>query len=443
MAYPHVYLLALVKSHGDGVRGTMLLHASCYWLLFVCLVCCISFLLKKMHQQQRYAQIDLEVSVLSGDQLMFQSMKCEPPETPPERSAGGNMGNPNSPSAGLLMTGYKVPEATNNWKAEVKRIWNKPVEQLPIGIDLPRLANSIFVPSLSNDPLPPALTTPTHPTASTSSATPATAPTTSTTESAAPAAPVAENAAPAAPAATEAAAPAPAAEPTPAPTPATNTTPPAEPMDVTPTTAPHANGADTAHAEAPAAPPAAQDDEIDTRAREIMQTLYTMGRFIEGDEYAQKLAENFGSYVVLEGAKDRDMSREIARLISEYLGKDSRMVRVLKACNQAIIAPAVIELTLNVCAKVPFKDAGGWRMEITKNAEGAITVTHVKQQRQRSSNKEEEFTFEWHLEIIFDEDLTSLADVFLSIPKLNFGPAVSQTTMEGIQYTFAPYLVRR
>lgn len=52
------------------------------------------------------------------------------------------------------------------------------------------------------------------------------------------------------------------------------------------------------------------------------------------------------------------MSREIARLVGEFLGKESKIVKVLKACNQAIIAPAVIELTLNVCAKVPFKDAG-------------------------------------------------------------------------------------
>lgn len=82
-------------------------------------------------------------------------------------------------------------------------------------------------------------------------------------------------------------------------------------------------------------------------------------------------------------------------------------------------------------------------MELTKNEEGLITVTHVKQQKQRSSNKEEEFHFEWHLELIFDEGMTGLQDIFLSIPKLNFGPAVSQSTMEGIQYTFAPYLVRR
>ena len=45
-------------------------------------------------------------------------------------------------------------------------------------------------------------------------------------------------------------------------------------------------------------------------------------------------------------------------------------------------------------------------MELTKNEDGLITVTHVKQQRSRSGNKEDEFSFEWHLEIIFDEGLT-------------------------------------
>jgi hypothetical protein len=82
-------------------------------------------------------------------------------------------------------------------------------------------------------------------------------------------------------------------------------------------------------------------------------------------------------------------------------------------------------------------------MELSKNPDGLITVTHIKQQQQRSNNKEEEFNFEWHLEIVFDAEMTGLSDVFLSIPKLNFGPMVSPSKKEGIQYTFAPYLVRR
>jgi hypothetical protein len=62
-----------------------------------------------------------EVSVVSGDQLIYQSMKCEPPETPPERlNINTKTANNPTASAGILITGYKAPEASNNWKSEVK-----------------------------------------------------------------------------------------------------------------------------------------------------------------------------------------------------------------------------------------------------------------------------------------------------------------------------------
>lgn len=292
-------------------------------------------------------------------------MKCEPPQSPTERR---KLNLPSTPlggsntaaSAGILITStptYKVPEAINNWKSEIRRIWNKPVEQLPIGIDLPRLATNILVDT--------------------------------------------------------------------------------EPMNI--------DGELSSPPSSPRGPVenAGTVEEPDTRAREIMNTLASIGRLVEGEEYAKGIYQNFGNYVTLEGVKDRDMSREIAALVADYLGKDSKVVKILKACNQAIIAPAVIELTLNVGTKVPFNDAGVWKMMLSRNSEGQVTVTHVKHQKQRSNNKEEAFNFEWHLEMIFDTEMTGLADVFLCVPRLNFGPAVSQSKMEGIQYTFAPYLVRR
>lgn len=98
--------------------------------------------------------------------------------------------------------------------------------------------------------------------------------------------------------------------------------------------------------------------------------LFNLTKFLESDAYASNLREQFCKYVVLDGAKDRgmfwrrtgfhtilDMSREIAHLF-EYLGKECRVAKVLKAINQAIIAPPIIELTLNVCSKLPFRDAG-------------------------------------------------------------------------------------
>lgn len=198
-----------------------------------------------------------EVSVLSGDQLMYKSMICEPPETPPEQKLSAPKSANATASAGILMGGgagtYKVPEASNNWKAEVKvckinyffvaylldathtimqRIWNKPVEQLPIGIDLPRLATSIFVPSIPATPVVAPAAEPAATPAVDSAATPVVAP---TDESATPAVdsaatPAAEDAVTPAgadgdvnmteatqPAAAEAPAPVPTPTPTPAP----------------------------------------------------------------------------------------------------------------------------------------------------------------------------------------------------------------------------------
>lgn len=41
------------------------------------------------------------------------------------------------------------------------------------------------------------------------------------------------------------------------------------------------------------------------RARDILQALTNISKFVEGEEYAQKLIENFGEFVILDGAKDR------------------------------------------------------------------------------------------------------------------------------------------
>ena len=44
----------------------------------------------------------------------------------------------------------------------------------------------------------------------------------------------------------------------------------------------------------------------------------------------------------------------------EVIKEGTPTLQVLKATNQSIIAPAVIELTLNVCPKISFKDGGNY-----------------------------------------------------------------------------------
>jgi hypothetical protein len=74
-----------------------------------------------------------------------------------------------------------------------------------------------------------------------------------------------------------------------------------------------------------------------------------------------------------------------------------------QACNQSIIAPAVIELTLNICPILPFKDGGGWRIEIMINSDH-VSILHRKRQKSNDGM----FEFEWELSLVFDREITTI-----------------------------------
>jgi len=288
-----------------------------------------------------------EMNILSPDQLASYSLKCEEPITHPTTHSSLAQDSE-------VAKPYKLPPA-NHWTTEVQRIWSKPFEQLPIGIDLPRLATSICVGSCP-DPAFRHYTIPALETRSSLSTS-----------------------------------------------------------------------------------VASQVDEVDTHAREIMDMLVELAKLVDSDDYANIIQQNFKNYIVLEGVKDRDMSREIASLF-EYLGKDCKIAKVLKAINQAIIAPPIIELTLNVCAKLPFRDAGGWRIYVHRH-ENQLTVTHAKKQKARSYAKEDEFEFEWRLEIVFGEDpnLDTLSHINLKVTDIGYGEMLSQTKKSEVENMLSSY----
>ena len=97
-----------------------------------------------------------------------------------------------------------------------------------------------------------------------------------------------------------------------------------------------------------------------TKEENILSILTTLALRLEGEARVQKILDNFWKYIPRDTnrKRDRDISRELNRFLFEVLGEDSPTTKILKSCNQSIIAPAVIELTLNVCPKVAFKDGG-------------------------------------------------------------------------------------
>ncbi|PRP79538.1 hypothetical protein PROFUN_12771, partial [Planoprotostelium fungivorum] len=140
------------------------------------------------------------------------------------------------------------------------------------------------------------------------------------------------------------------------------------------------------------------------KERKVLDVISTVCRAIEGEERGRYVTEMYWKYVSRDTFRLRDMSKELAMFFYEVLGEESPTARILKACNQAVIAPAVIELTVNVAPKVPFKDGGGWRIGISvDDSDGSATVTHWKRQKATvRPNEPEPFSyFEWYLSIVF------------------------------------------
>jgi len=137
--------------------------------------------------------------------------------------------------------------------------------------------------------------------------------------------------------------------------------------------------------------------------RRTLEVLVTLASLLESQTKAKKIQELFYQYIPRAAdPDDRDISRELNRFLHEVVGEETPTVRVLKACNQSIIAPAVTELTLNIQKQVPFKDGGGWRIRITVK-EDEVCVTHWKKQKQQQADQGFFESFEWALTITFDK----------------------------------------
>ena len=98
----------------------------------------------------------------------------------------------------------------------------------------------------------------------------------------------------------------------------------------------------------------------------------------------------------------------------------------------------MIELRLGICPTLPFKDAGGWKIQITTYPDHII-ISHKKKQSSTTTKPEDQFEFEWHLKMSFVKDLTSMNDPVLTISDLKFGSSTLQTKKDDLNKMFNDY----
>jgi hypothetical protein len=76
------------------------------------------------------------------------------------------------------------------------------------------------------------------------------------------------------------------------------------------------------------------------------------------------IEDNFDDYLNIEGANHSGThtfttrTKGLLSFLLEVVREDSPSGRILKAIHQAILAPPITEMTLNVGPKLPFKDGG-------------------------------------------------------------------------------------
>ncbi|EGG23027.1 RasGEF domain-containing protein [Cavenderia fasciculata] len=209
------------------------------------------------------------------------------------------------------------------------------------------------------------------------------------------------------------------------------------------------------------------------KVADIQANIAALSRLVLGDAAAAEanFESKMSDTLPLTTPPDSDIKRELVKYLDETVGADHPIVSLLKCCNQAIIAPAVIELTLNIAKGIQFMDAAGsWRIEInsniikkennsssdeTNNNENnnenssnsnndqttTYIVRHIKRQKSRSTEAKDHFEFEWSLTLTLDSSCKTIQSFSINIISINFYSDTNPQLKEQITQTLTPYLL--
>eukprot|EP01104_Vermistella_antarctica_P004117 TRINITY_DN14630_c0_g1_i1.p1 TRINITY_DN14630_c0_g1~~TRINITY_DN14630_c0_g1_i1.p1 ORF type:complete len:369 (-),score=91.77 TRINITY_DN14630_c0_g1_i1:29-1135(-) len=156
----------------------------------------------------------------------------------------------------------------------------------------------------------------------------------------------------------------------------------------------------------------------------------------------------------LEDASSQIMDKQLAQFLALAVDDASGLALVLKACNQAVIAPAVMELKMGVGQNVPYKDVrGAWHIAINV-MEDRITVTHQRQEQSipwrqnlggKSSGGDNDdepgvsFVFLWEVEMTFDRWANSLISSSVKVVDVNFEEGTAEHRQQQVLDVFEEY----
>jgi len=156
------------------------------------------------------------------------------------------------------------------------------------------------------------------------------------------------------------------------------------------------------------------------REQLILHFLTTLASLLEGQELANSITESFINYF---DEDNLDISKRLLKFLPQVVGDDSVVSKVLKACNQSIVASAVLRLKFAIANEFPYIDVNRqWKITIDINR-NYIKIIHQKWEK---SIEEGSFQFKWEFSCLFSRTMETLEKVDLKITEVNFG--VNDTT---------------
>lgn len=128
------------------------------------------------------------------------------------------------------------------------------------------------------------------------------------------------------------------------------------------------------------------EDELSETPVTIRQTqvvsniITSLAEVTESSELVSTMYTKVDSY--FDSSNPRiDVGKRVLEFLVEVVGDDKKMIRILKACTQSIIAPAVVRLKSVMVRQFPYKDVrNGWRINIDINTD-QVVVIHRKWER--------------------------------------------------------------
>eukprot|EP00128_Syssomonas_multiformis_P017587 Colp12_sorted_trinity150504_noHs@31875 len=136
---------------------------------------------------------------------------------------------------------------------------------------------------------------------------------------------------------------------------------------------------------------------------------------------------------------------------SEALRRDSRLVLVLKTCNQGVVAPMFGHLKIGLGSALTFRSVPrGWEIIIKIDPEGICVVHRMREIVHEASdvigpadlppgNSDAVCTFEWEGHFKFNPEVSEFTEVTFDVTQVGFNPALSVSGIRSIQRVFKKY----